>query len=300
MEREFTKTYTIRYNNIFQADKTQDAIGKNPCVLFSIYNAMHFVQGKNADKSNWDGSFKEIQATCTQVQTFCNDMQEFRPVIDYLSRHIQKQDVLKPEVKECKQIVDFLKILDENFNSRIISERCGIAFLIGTFASVILIDNKNKLIHIRDSHIKDQYTVDNTGDLYKHLLTDTYFVNIDKESHQRTKILCAIYKSKNIIDREKAVKELSDDDLIKDMYSKLNMAPADQELIVNAIFHGIHDPLKKRITQYMTTNNINKDISIIYPKFTEYAKKQLGFYGGGNYKQKYLKYKKKYLALKNK
>lgn len=294
--------YIIRYKDIFQANNTQDAVGKNPCVLFSVHNATEFMKGNDINKKNWDKSFVEIKRICQQMPEFCNDMQEPDPVINYVGRHTQTQQIQKPETKQCKQIADFLKILDEHFNNKVVYERCGIVFLVGTFASAILMDNKNRLIHIRDSHIKDQYTVDSTGDLYKHLLLNTYIVNIDKIPDQLPKILCAIYKSTSTIDREKLVIQMTDDELIKKMYTTFSTVENDMTLIVNAVYNNDNEPLKRRIENYLRTNDISyKYNEAFYSKFMEYAKKSLNFGGGGkkeNYKEKYLKYKKKYLFLK--
>jgi hypothetical protein len=51
--------------------------------------------------------------------------------------------------------------------------RSGLAFLAGSFGSAILIDGENSLFHVRDSHYKQQCSVNSAPNLYKHLLKNS-------------------------------------------------------------------------------------------------------------------------------
>ena len=274
----------IEYTDMFLANEKQ-LQNENPCVLFSIYNSALFRMNKNSSKKAWDSSFEKVRSICKERQEFCKDMQEFEPITQYVN---EKEKQIPYKIGDCKNIADFFQIINSYIHNDNVKQYYGIAFLVGTFASAILIDNVTNLIHIRDSHIIEQYTVNNTSDLYKHLLLDKYFSNVDKEKHSRPKIKYVVYRSTISIVKNKPVIALSRDELIMRIYDNFNANVNDASLITGAVFGNQDEPLKARIGNYMKTNEIkNMDLDAFYLAFRNYANEKLGMNGGKRDKNKY-------------
>jgi hypothetical protein len=293
--------YRIQYYDIFTASEKQKE-SDNSCILFSVYNASNFIRTKQNNKEDWDKSFKEIADICKNRPEFCREMQELGgPVQECVNN---RNEIRSGKEGYCKYIADFFKVINDCVNEDSVKSYYGIAYLVGTFAAAILIDNVKNLIYIRDSHRLHQYIVTNTSDLYAHLLLDKYFANIDKIKNDRPKIQYVMYEDNTTINRNKPVNVLSEKELYEKIYNILLQNPNDENLIYKAAYNKNDDfHLRSRIEQYLNTNNLKIDnMNIFYNGFKDYIIRKMSFQGGSRanqyYKDKYLKYKAKYLLLK--